>query len=196
MKNEFMQLLAGAALLLLTGCATSFQTNNLENVSAYPTVEKRQTLYIDLAYSGRFNGVSWPETHEQNREFLKHRCIQTMKESGMFILVSGKETADLILSIAVINDKKVDSTKQLRSMLTLYLIPYTTTDTFRALAVLKQKSTGQEVTFSFKDGVTHRQALWLAPLAPFKPTGRALEQCADRIFENLCLDLHGTGFIK
>ena len=154
------------------------------------------TLYVDLAYSGLFNGDPWPETNEQNQAFLKNRCMQTLKDSGMFTIVSDKGAADLMLSVAVINDKVVDSSKQLRSILTLYLIPYKTTDSFRSLAVLKQTSTGKEVKFSFKDGVTHRQALLLAPLAPFKATGRALEQCTDRIFENLCLKIHGTGFIK
>ncbi|MDF7824428.1 hypothetical protein P4B35_10425 [Pontiellaceae bacterium B12227] len=196
MKKELIQISAAMALLMLTGCATSFQANQLDPVSAFPSVKYKKTIFVDLAYSGRFNGESWPETDEQNQAYLKGRCSQILNDSDLFTVVSDKKGADLTLSVAVINDREVDSSKQLRSALTLYLIPYTTSDSFRSLAMLRQTSTGKDYKFSFKDGVIHKQALWLAPLAPFKSTGRGIEQCTDRIFENLCLEIHDTGLLK
>lgn len=197
MKKTILQIWATISLLLLTGCATSFQGGALEPVSAYPSVESKRSIYVNLVFSGKLNGEPWAENDARNQDYLKKRCIQKLEESGMFSFVTDElKSTDLHLYVAMINDKTSSSSKQTLSALTLFLLPYTTTDTFRTMAMLKEPATGKQTQLSLNSGVNHRQSLLLAPLAPFKPSGSALEQCTDRILENLCLQIHRTGYVK
>jgi len=160
-------------------------------------VATKQSDNVNLVFSGKLNGEPWPKNDKQNEDYLKKRYIQKLEESGMFSFVTDElKATDLHLYIAVINNKASDSSKQTLSALTLFLVPYTTTDTFRTMAILKEPTTGKQIKFSFTGGVNHRQSLLLVPLAPFKPSGRALEKCTDRILENLCMDIHEKGWVK
>ena len=197
MKNKILQLTAAAALVLLTGCATSFQADTLDEISDYPAVNQKQSIFVNLIFSGKLNGEAWSGNDKQNQEYLKKRCIQKLEDSGMFSFVTDElKATDLHLYVAVINDKETDSTKLTLSALTLFLVPYTTTDTFRIMAALKESGTEKQIKFYLNDGVNHRQALLLIPLAPFKPSGSALEKCTDRILENLCMEIHRAGYVK
>ncbi|VGO15832.1 hypothetical protein PDESU_04419 [Pontiella desulfatans] len=197
MKQWMIKLSAIFALALVSGCATSFQANRLEPVSGYPSVRNKKTVYINLAFSGKVNGEPWTKLDQENQAYLRDRCIDHLEDSGMFSLVSDDlKTTDLQLYVAIIDDKTTSTAKQTLSALTLFLIPYTETDQFRMMAVVKDTFTGKETKISLKDGVNHRQALLLAPLAPFKPSKDALEECTDRMLQNLCLEIHRSGFVK
>ncbi|MDF7798393.1 hypothetical protein P4C99_02910 [Pontiellaceae bacterium B1224] len=197
MKKLILKISAVAALALLSGCATSFQEGTLNSISEYPVVQHKQSIYVDLAFSGKLNGEPWTKTDKQNQDYLKNRCMQTLEESGMFSFVTDElKSADLHFYVAVINDKESNSSKLTMSALTLFIVPYTTTDTFRTLAVIKEPSSGKQLKFSLSDGVDHRQSLLLAPLAPFKTSGSALEECTDRILENLCMEIYRAGYVK
>ena len=102
-EKMIMQISATTALLLLSGCTTTFQANQLDKVSEYPATQYKKTIYVDLAYSGRLNGKPWTETTEHNKAYLQNRCIQFFRKSGMFTVVSNKETADFTLSTALRN---------------------------------------------------------------------------------------------
>lgn len=197
MKKMILQFSAAAMLALLSGCATSFQDGALESVSTYPAVQHKQSIYVNLVFSGKLNGQPWAENDQKNQDYLKSRCIQKLEDSGMFSFVTDElKATDLHLYVAVINDKESNSSKQTMAALTLFILPYTTSDTFRTMAILKEPSTEKQTKFSLSDGVNHRQSLLLAPLAPFKPSGSALEKCTDRILENLCMEIHRAGYVK
>ncbi|MDF7807795.1 hypothetical protein P4E94_10135 [Pontiellaceae bacterium B12219] len=197
MKKMILQFSALAALIVLSGCASSFQKDELDEISTYPAVQQQPSVYLDLAFGGKLNGKLWTETDKQNQDYLRNRCIQKLEESGLFSTISdSKENTDLQLYVAIIDNKIVDSSKMPISALTLFLVPYTTTDNFRMLALIKKSNTGDQVKVSLSSSVDHRQALWLAPLAPFKTSKSAIEICTDRIFENLCMEIYKTGWIK
>ena len=182
----------------LTGCASSFQTGNLGPVKSWPPVEQKKTIFVDLAFSGKLNGEAWPKTDSRNQHYLKQHCIQALENSGMFSFVSGDlKSTDLRLYIAVINDRETASPAgQLLSACTLYLVPNTSTDNFRLMAVLKNTTTGKEEHFQLDGGVIHRQHLLLGLLAPFKPGSREMQHCTDRLLQNLCLEIHRSGMVK
>jgi hypothetical protein len=197
MKKMILQFSALAALILLSGCATSFQTDKLAEISDFPPVLQKQSVYLDLAYAGKLNGEPWTETDKQNQSYLRQRCIQKLEETGLFSVISDtEENTDLQLYVAIIDNKVTDKSNMTLSALTLFLVPYTTTDNFRMLSIIKQASTGEQVKVSFSCGVDHRQALWLAPLAPFNTSKRAIEISTDSILENLCMEIYKTGWIK
>lgn len=183
---------------ILTGCATSHQSGSLAQVTEYPDVLKKQSVYVDLAFSGRLNGEAWPQRDQQNQAYLEERLIRTLEESGMFSEVSDRpETADLSLLTAVINNKEKSSSGMTRSALTLFLYPYTETDTFQLMAKVTDRSTGAETVIQLSDAVKTRQQLLLGLLAPFKPSAaEGLENCAGRLLDNLVLELHETGAVK
>jgi hypothetical protein len=197
MKKMILQFSALTTLMVLTGCATSFQMDKLDEVSVYPAVQHKPSVYLDLAFAGKLNGKPWTETDKQNQSYLRKRCVQKLEETGLFSGISDtKENTDLQLYVAIIDNKISNPSKMTTSALTLFLVPYTTTDNFRMLALIKQSSTGEQVKISLNSGVDHRQALWLAPLAPFYTSKSAIETCTDRILENLCMKIYQTGYIK
>jgi hypothetical protein len=184
-------------VVALSGCASSFNTGALAPVSEYPPVAVKKTVYVDLAFSGKLNHKDWPENDERNQTFLKQRCMEHLTDSGMFSFTSDDlNSTDLRLYVAIINNKQTDLKKQTLCALTLFIVPYTSTDTFRLMALLKDARTGEETTIKLKDGVKHRQSIFLAPLAPFKASDDALAECTDRLLQNLCLEINRSGFIE
>jgi len=196
-KRNFIHLIACIGLCLLTGCASSFQAGNLKPVKHYPKMAEKKTIYLDVAFSGKLNGKPWPKNDAYNQGYLKNRCMKELEECGMFSFVSGDlKSTDLRLYVAVINEKETPSpTRQTISALSLFLIPNTSKDSFRMMAVLKD-STGKEQKIQLADGVNHRQQLLLGLLAPFKGSGNELEKCTDRLVENLCLEIHRSGLLE
>ncbi|WP_372845595.1 hypothetical protein [Pontiella sp.] len=197
MKHWICRISAMLVVAALSGCASSFNTGWLDPVEEYPAVAMKKTVYVDLAYSGKLDGTAWPRNDIQNQAFLKQRCLEHLTESGLFSFASGDlDTTDLRLYVAIINDKQTDLKKQTLCALTLFLVPYTATDSFRLMAVLKDARTGEETKLTLKDGVKHRQSLFLAPLAPFNSSDDALEACTDRLLQNLCQEIHRSGFVN
>ena len=184
-------------MAILSGCVASFQGDRLDAASGIPSVEQRKTLFVKMVYSGKLNGESWTKHDARNGVFLKRQCIDHLESSDMFSLVlDDLYTTDLQLYVAIVNEKKTSMARQTLSVLTLFLIPYNTTDTFRMMAILKEPSSGKKVTIKLTDHVTHRQHLFMAPLAPFKSPGNGISTCTDRMFENLCIELHRTGMLE
>ena len=184
-------------LVLLSGCASSFQSGDLRNVDDYPDVLTRKSIYVDLVFSGKLNGESWPEHDLENQEYIKGRLIEELDESGMFSTVSdGLKSTELQLHVAVINEKEKSSSNMTLSALTLFLYPNTEKDTFRLMASVKDPDTGKKETISLAGGVKRRQQLFLGLMAPFKPHSKELEKSIDRLVENLVLEIRRTGMVK
>jgi hypothetical protein len=197
MKQWITHLAAVLLFGILTGCASSFQANGFDAVSEYPTVRQKKTIYVDLAFTGKLNGEPWKKNDAKNQAYLKQRCLDHLESSGMYSFVSGDlRSTDLRLYVAVINEKKTSTARQTLSALTLFLVPYTETDSFRMMAVLKEPATGKEKRFSLEGGVNHRQHLLLGLLAPFKKSGNEIQKCTDRMLENLCVEIHRTGLVQ
>jgi len=192
-------IILGAAMLLATfsGCTSTFQGNQLDSVSGYPSVQHRKTIYANLVFAGKLNGEPWTRNDAQNQAYLEQRCLDLLEACGMFSFVSGDlKHTDLHLNIAVINEKETSGARQTLSALTLFLVPYRSTDTFRMLAVVKDPATGKEVRFTIQDSVNHRQHLFLVPFFPFKGSGNEIGKCTDRILENLCLEIQRAGMVE
>ncbi|MDZ8118928.1 hypothetical protein [Pontiella agarivorans] len=193
-------LLSAASILcagLLCGCASSYHEGELSDISSFPTVRAKKSVYVDLAFSGRVNGEPWPQTDANNQAFLADTLIRSLEESGMFSRISTRDrNTDLQLLVAVINDKTMSSSDATLAALTLFLYPNTETDTFRLLASVKDSATGESHRIQLQDGVIRRQQLLLGLLAPFKPHGAELEKSTDRLMNNLVLDIHKAGLVK
>ncbi len=199
MKRTMGWVLRAGVLLLAamaSGCA-SFQGGNLDAVEAYPQVARKQTIHARLAFSGKLNGEPWTRNDARNEAYLERRCMEILETSGMFSLVTDDlATTDLHLYVALIDEKRSSAAWQTLSSLTLCLLPYRATDTFRLAAVLKDTTTGEERQIALQESVNHRQHLFLLPFAPFRTAGGELEECSDRLFENLCLEIHRTGLLE
>ena len=196
-KRHFIHLIAWIGLCLLTGCASSFQAGKLKPVKHYPKMAEKKTIYLDVAFSGKLNGKPWPKNDAYNQGYLKQRCMRELEACGMFSFVSTDlKSTDLRLYVAVINEKETTTpTRQTVSALTLFLIPNTSRDTFRMMAVLKDAK-GKEHKIELAGGVNHRQQLLLGLLAPFKGSGNELQKCTDRLVENLCMEIHRSGMLE
>lgn len=196
-KNGLPFMMLSVVCSLLSGCASTFQSGGPDAVSEFPTVGTPKTIFVDLAFSGKLNGEPWKQNDAHNREFLEDALIHSLEESRMFSLVSdGLKTTDLQLHVAVINEKKSSTGNLVFSTCTLFLYPNTETDTFRLMASLKESSTGRTEKIQLSTEVKHRQHLLLGLLAPFKSRGAGLEQCTDRLMDNLVLEIHKTGMVK
>lgn len=191
--NGMLGLLAAS---LLTGCASSFQGGKLDRVKGFPPVASRKSVKVDLIFTGKLNGKPWTAMDKHNTVYLKQQCVQHMKDSKMFGLVSpGLKNPDLLLSVALINEKEESSGRQLLTALTLYIFPYKSTDTFRMLAIVRDPRTGASQRIMLEEEVSHWQQLLLIPLSPFKrPTG-AIDNCTERLFDNLCLEIQKSGLL-
>ena len=201
MNNKMYKRLTLPALLLsalfLMGCATSFQQNNLASVDAFPKVNTSKSIAVDLAFSGKLNGKPWTDNDVHNTAFLKQTCIKHMNDSGMFGTVSGgRKSSDLNLQVAIINEKIANPNEQFWTGLTLFIIPYKSIDTFRLGAVVTNNKTGQQKKFRFEESVSYYQQLFLAPLSLFKSHDKGLEQCRERLFDNLCMEIQKSGMLK
>ncbi|WP_372799122.1 hypothetical protein [Pontiella sp.] len=190
-------LLPVIGISLLTGCASSFQSGSLEPVSGYPEVFRKKTVFVDLAYAGKLNGEPWTKHDKRNQAYLEERLIREIEDSGMFSLVSdGLKTTDIQIYAAVINDKEKSSSNMTRSALTLFLYPNTETDHFRLMANVVDRTTGRKETIRLEHRVVRRQQLLLGLLAPFKSHAAELEDCTDRLMENLVLEIHKAGLLE
>jgi len=197
MKGWAMILGAAPFLATLPGCTSTFQGNQLDPVVGYPSVQHRKTIYANLAFAGKLNGEPWPKNDARNQAYLEQRCLGLLEACGMFSFVSGDlKHTDLLLNIAVINEKQTSGAKQTLSALTLFLVPYRSTDTFRMLAVVKDTTSGKKTRITLQDSVNHRQHLFLVPFFPFKGSGDEIEKCTDRMLENLCLEIHRAGMVE
>lgn len=182
---------------LLSGCASSFHSGELKDVSYFPKVGKQKTARVELAFTGKLNGDPWKQNDDNNREFLEDRLIQSLENSGMFSHVSdSSKTSDIKVLVAIINEKQKSSSKATLSLFTLFLYPNTETDTFKLMAKIQEPATGKSKTIQLEDGVVRRQQLLLGLLAPFKPHGKELEKCTSRLMDNLVLEIHKTGMVK
>lgn len=192
MANLSIALLAG----IFSGCA-SFQGNQLKRVSDYPAVRHKKTIHATLVFKGKLNGKPWTQNDARNQAYLEQRCLDHLESCGMFSFVSGDlNTTDLQLQVAIINEKKTRAFRQTLSTLTLFLIPYNSTDTFRMMATLKEPATGKEKKIWLTHSVNHRQQLFLLPFVPFKSSDSEIEKCIDRLLENLCLKIHRTHMVR
>jgi hypothetical protein len=193
-----IQTLATIMLMpVLSGCVASFQGDRLDPVSSYPTVKQQKSLFIKMAYSGKLNGEWWTKNDERNGAYLKKQCIDRLESSDFFSIVSDDlYTTDLQLYVAIVNKKKTSKARHAFSALTLFLIPYNSTDTFSLMAILKEPYTGKKVTIKLTDHVTHRQHLFMAPFTSFKSSGSEISTCTGRMLENLCIELHRTGMLE
>lgn len=196
MKVNALSLMA-LGVTLLSGCASSFHAGELKDISFFPKVAKQKTARVELAFTGKLNGEPWKQNDDNNREFLEDRLMKSMEKSGMFSAVSDSlKTPDIRVLVAIINEKEKSSSNAALSACTLFLYPNTETDTFKLVAKVQEPSTGKSTTFQLKDGVVRRQQLLLGLFAPFKPHGRELEKCADRLMDNLVLEIHRTGMLE
>ncbi len=189
----------GTAILLaiLSGCTSTFQGNELDSVSDYPSVQHRKTIYANLAFAGKLNGEPWAQNDAGNQAYLEQRCLDHLEACGMFSFVSSDlDATDLRLNVAVINDKETSKARQTLSVLTLFLAPYRSTDSFRMLAIVKEPATGKETRFIIQDSVNHRQHLLLVPFFPFKRSGNEIGKCTDRMLENICMGIHRAGMVE
>ncbi len=199
--NEAFQRITPPALLflglILTGCATSFQQNNLATIHEFPAVNTAKSVSVSLAFSGKLNGKPWTENDAHNTTYLKQVCIEHLNDSKMFGQVSaGNKASDLTLQVAIINEKIANPTEQFWTGITLFIIPYKSVDTFRLGAVVTNKKTGQTETIRFEDSASYYQQLLLIPLSPFKSHDKGLEECRDRIFDNLCMEIYQSGILQ
>jgi hypothetical protein len=182
---------------MLSGCATSFQGNNLSSVKKFPAVQSAKSISVDLAFTGKLNGEPWTAKNTHNTAYLKKNCIEHLNDSGMFGDVAPElKNPDLTLQVAIINEKISSKSRQLLTAWTLFIYPYKSSDNFRLLAVLENPKTGRKEKIQLEDDVTHYQQLLMAPLALFKPYGSSLEKCKSRLFDNLCLEIEKTGMLK
>jgi hypothetical protein len=182
---------------LLSGCATSFHSGELKSVDEFPKTIFRRSLNVEMIFSGTLNGEPWTENDAHNQQYLKALCMETMKTSGLFGRVStGSRDADLMVSVAIINDKKASSTRQALTGLTLFIMPYSSTDEFKMLAIVRNTKTGAAHKILLEDRVTHWQQLLLIPFSPFSPPGRSTAKMRERLFENLCLEIYNSGALK
>ncbi|MEN8255118.1 MAG: hypothetical protein ABFR33_06570 [Verrucomicrobiota bacterium] len=184
--NLLLVLLAG----ILSGCA-SFQGNQLDRVSDYPSVRRKKSIHATLVFKGKLNGEPWPQNDARNQAYLKQRYLEHLESCGMFSVVPGDpDTTDFKLHIALVNEKETGAIRQTLSTLTLFLIPYTSTDTFRMLAVLEEPATGKKKKIWLTQTVNHRQQLFLLPFAPFKSSDSEIKKAVDRLLENLFMEIH------
>jgi len=184
-------------MVTLTGCATSFQSNTLSKVEHFPKINSAKSISVDLAFSGRLNGASWKANDQHNTIYLKNLCMEHLNESGMFGLVSSKsKTTDLKLQVAVINERTADPNRQLLTAVTLFIVPYKTTDTFRLLAVVSDPATGKKKRIELKESVSYYQQLLMAPFSLFSSYDAGLEECKNRLFDHLCLEIYNSGLLN
>ncbi|MBT8042954.1 MAG: hypothetical protein KJN98_07270, partial [Pontiella sp.] len=116
---------------------------------------------------------------------------------GMFSHVSeGSESRDLELLVAIINDKKQSATAHFFSALTLFIIPYRSTDHFQLLAVVREPATGKRARIPLEHSVSHWQQVFLLPFSLSRPSASELERCTDILLQNLCLEIHRSGMVK
>lgn len=180
----------------LSGCATSFQQNSLAAVDSFPEVSSEKSIAVDLAFSGKLNGKPWIAENTHNTAYLKNRCIEQLNDSGMFGVVSPNLGAtDLTLHVAIINEKNTDSSSELLTALTLFIVPYKSTDTFRLLALVKEPKTGRQKRIELEERVSHYQQILMAPFALFKSQDNELEKCRTRLLDTLCLEIQKSGFL-
>lgn len=196
MKKWTANLLLVLLLGILSGCA-SFQGNQLKRISDYPSVRQKKTIRATMVFKGKLNGKSWTQNDARNQAYLEQRCLNRLESCGMFSSVSGDlKTTDLQLHVGLVNEKETSTTRQTLSALTLFLVPYTSSDTFQMLAILKEPATGKEKKIWLTQSVNHRQQLFLFPFAPFKSSDSEIEKCIDRLLENLCMEIHRTRMVR
>ena len=145
----------------LSGCATSMQGNNLSAIKSFPEVYPRKSVSLDLAFTGKLNGKPWTVNDAHNTEYLKNLCIIHLQESDMFrVVISRRVPLDLEIKVAIINEKTTNSNRQILTALTLFIVPYKSTDTFQLLAEILPRHHGgdlqQRVVLGIKAGVALR----------------------------------------
>ena len=189
-----LPLIMGVAL---TGCATSFISGDLPAVKRFPDRHPVKSIYVDVAFSGKLNGKPWTSNDAYNTKYLQQQCEKRLKESGMFGFVSSElKSTDLVLHVAIINEKRQNPTAQTLSGFTLFIVPYKSSDDFRLLAAVKNPRTGEEKTINLNTTVSHWQSLFLIPFSPFNRPSTKLETATDRLIDNLVMELHRSGMVN
>ena len=183
--------------IVLSGCATSMQGNNLSAIETFPEVHPRKSVSLDLAFAGRLNGKPWSANDAHNTEYLKNLSIQHLQESDMFRVVTTRRVPlDLELKVAIINEKTTSPNRQILTALRLFIVPYKSTDTFQLLAVVKNPKTGEQKKIKLEESVSHWQQLFLVPFSLFNRPDDELEKCRVRLLDNLCMEIYNSGMIK
>ena len=195
--GNYLKGLAMAAMLTLTGCATSIQGNNLSSIETFPEVFPRKSVSVDLAFTGKLNGEPWTANDAHNTEFLKDLCIVRMQESGMFRVANSKRVPlDLEIKVAIIHEKTARTNRQVLTALTLFIVPYKSTDTFQLLALVKDPATGARKKIQLEETVSHWQQIFMVPFSLFNRPDNELEKCRNRLIDNLCLEIYNSGLMK
>ena len=196
MKTYYSAFIFAVLATLLSGCATSFQGNTLSAVEHFPDTQPKKSVAVNLLFTGKLNGEAWKENDRHNTVYLEELCVDRLNKSGLFSIATAQQkTADLNLQVAMINEKKTSSGRQVLTAVTLFIIPYKSTDTFRLLAVVKDATTGEKKTIELEQRVSHWQQLFLAPFSLFKNPTNQMEECRNRLFDNLCLEIYNSGLL-
>lgn len=182
-------------MLLTAGCA-SFQGNELSSVTNFPAVQTKKTIDVNLAFSASLNGAPITTGNEMARQRLAKKCVERLKQSGLFSDVSENlANPDLKVDVNVEDVGEGSMAMAALTGLTLYVVPSKARDTYRLSAKVTDMKSGKKAEIKLEDSITQWQQIFLLPLLPFKSTIAEANTCQNKLFDNLALEIQKTGML-
>ena len=180
---------------MTTGCA-SFQGNKLSSVTSFPSVQAKKTIDVDFAFSATLNDTPMTTGNEMARQKLAKKCVERLKESGLFGNVSENlANSDLNVDVKVEDVGEGSMAMAMLTGLTLYVVPSKAQDTYRLSATVTDMKSNKKAEIRLEDSVTQWQQILLLPLLPFKSTIAEANKCQNKLFDNLGLEIQKSGML-
>lgn len=187
---KFIRAMAMIVVFFLSGCA-AFSGNVLPKVSSFPVVSEKPSASVNLSFRQYVNDQPINILVKTTETNLQKKIVERFEKSGMYSSVAqSNPNSDITVDVEMKDDGRGSMGMAVLTGLSLYIIPSSSTDTWKVSTKVKNNRNGSEDTIELEDFVTQWQQILLLPLLPFCLTPVVSDGVINNIMDTLAIRVH------